>query len=148
MLTIGGVAALTGVPAATVRYYERRGLISPASRTSAGYRQYDADAAQRLRFIRHAQALGFSLAEVEELLAPRADDAAACPRVAAASRRKIRIIEQRIGELDRVKRTLEGLVRSCDAHQPSDPCPVLASLGDDVGRVKAEVEPATGSAHA
>lgn len=130
MLTIGDVAALADVPAATVRYYERRGLLAATSRTRAGYRQYGPDAAQRLRFIRHAQALGFSLEEIQELLTLRADDAAACPHVAAAAREKVQTIIRRIGELDRMKQTLQELIRSCDAHEPSDACPVLSALAE------------------
>lgn len=138
MLNIGDVAALAGVPAATVRYYERRGLIAAAFRTRAGYRQYGPDAARHLRFIKHAQAFGFSLEEIQELLALRADDAAACPRVATTAREKIRAITQRIRELERVRHTREGLVRSCDARQPTGECPVLASLAE--AHVTTEVE--------
>jgi Hg(II)-responsive transcriptional regulator len=127
-MTIGEVADLAGVPAATVRYYERRGLIAPAPRTAAGYRRYGPDAAHRLRFIRHAQALGFSLKEIQELLALRVQDPAACPHVEESAREKLRLIRKRVRELERMQRTLERLVRSCRARRPTDECPVLAAL--------------------
>ncbi len=82
MLRIGDVAAAAGVPAATVRYYERRGLLPRAPRTPAGYRQYGTETPRRLRFIRHAQELGFSLEEIQSMLALRSDDPAACRRTA------------------------------------------------------------------
>lgn len=129
-LNIGEVAALAGVPAATVRYYERRGLLPAPSRTRSGYRQYGPDAAHRLAFIKHAQALGFSLDEIRELLELRVTDASSCSQVEAATQEKIRGIKQRIAELQRMQRTLEGLVRSCRARRPTVECPVLASLAE------------------
>jgi DNA-binding transcriptional MerR regulator len=68
MYTIGKVAALAGVSAATLRYYEKEGLITPASKTVAGYRQYNDEALRRIRFIKHAQHCGFTLTDIKELL--------------------------------------------------------------------------------
>lgn len=127
-MTIGEVAALAEVPPATVRYYERRGLIAAAPRTRAGYRVYGEDTAERLRFIRHAQRLGFSLEEIQELLSLRVHDPRACRHVESVAREKVRVIEQRVLELRRIQRTLENLVRSCEARRPTDECPVLAAL--------------------
>lgn len=132
-MKIGEVAALAGVPVATVRYYERRGLIADAERTPSGYRQYDADAARRLRFIKHAQELGFSLDEVQQMLALQSDDPASCARVQSVTREKIRAVRERLTELERLERTLQGLVRACERHEPSAPCPVLVVLSDDSG---------------
>ena len=78
-MKISEVAALAGVPTATVRYYERRGLIAQAPRTGSGYRTYGSDTATRLRFIKRAQDLGFSLEEIQELLGLRVEDSAAAP---------------------------------------------------------------------
>ena len=77
-LTIGQVAAAAGVNIQTIRYYERRGLLATPRRTASGYRQYTGDAVNRIRFIKHAQELGFSLKEIQELLALRVRHAAAC----------------------------------------------------------------------
>lgn len=130
-MTIGEVAALAGIPTATVRYYERRGLIAPTPRTASGYRRYDAEAARRLRFIRHAQTLGFSLEEVQQLLAFSADDPAACARVEETTREKVRAVRQRLDELRRLERTLQELAGACARHDAAEPCPILGFLTDD-----------------
>ena len=134
-MKIGEVAALAGVPVATVRYYERRGLIADAQRTASGYRQYDADAARRLGFIKHAQELGFSLREIHELLGLRVRHGAACDAVERKTRQKIEVVQQRISDLKRMKRTLERLAAACAARRPTDDCPILEVLEDhdDVG---------------
>lgn len=133
---IGELAALAGVPTATVRYYERRGLIAPARRTPSGYRQYGADAARRLRFIKHAQELGFSLEEIQRMLALRSEDPAACAQVQALTRQKVRAVRQRLMELRRLEASLEVLTRSCAMHEPADPCPILAALSADTVDVR------------
>lgn len=132
-MKIGEVAALAGVPVATVRYYERRGLIADAERTSSGYRQYDANAARRLGFIKHAQELGFSLDEIREMLALQSDDPASCARVQSVTREKIRAVRERLAHLERLERTLADLVGACERHPPTAPCPVLVVLSDDAG---------------
>ena len=129
-MRISEVAALVGVPTATVRYYERRGLIAEAARTPAGYRQYGLEAARRLRFIKHAQALGFSLEEIQQMLALSVEDPAACARVEATTRDKIRTVRQRLAELQRLEHTLQDLVRACEQQRPTGPCPILAVLSD------------------
>jgi MerR family transcriptional regulator, copper efflux regulator len=127
-MNIGKLAALAGVRTATVRFYERRGLLGVVPRTESGYRRYDEAAAHRLRFIKHAQELGFSLDEIRELLDLRVDDPASCQRVEVTARGKVRVIQQRIRELERMRQTLEGLVRSCQSRQTTNECPVLATL--------------------
>jgi DNA-binding transcriptional MerR regulator len=130
-MRISEVAALAGVPTATVRYYERRGLIAPTPRTASGYRQYGTEAARRLRFIKHAQALGFSLEEIQDLLALRASDPAACARVEATTRAKIRAVRERLAELRRLERELQALAGSCATTRTTEPCPVLTILSDE-----------------
>jgi len=88
-MTIGKVASGAGVNLQTVRYYERRGLLPRPPRAASGYRQYDANAVARLRFIKRAQDLGFSLAEIGELLELRIEHGAACAAVEARAREKI-----------------------------------------------------------
>lgn len=130
-MKIGEVAAMAGVPTPTVRYYERRGLLEQTSRTTAGYRQYGPEVVRRLRFIKHAQELGFALEDVQRMLDLRPDDPAACASVAATTREKIRTVRQRLEELRRLERTLRDLVRECERHPAADPCPVLAVLSNE-----------------
>lgn len=130
-LSIGQVAAAADVNIQTIRYYERRGLFPNPRRTPSGYRQYGDEAVARLRFIKHAQELGFSLHEIQELLALRVRHAAACDAVERKTRAKIALVEGRIGELQRLKRTLERLAAACEARRPTADCPILEVLEDD-----------------
>ena len=147
-MRIGELAALAGVPTATVRYYERRGLVTEAARTEAGYRQYGPEAARRLRFIKHAQDLGFSLEEIQQMLELRVEDPAACARVEATTREKIQAVRQQLEELQRLERTLQDLLGACEQHRPSEPCPVLAVLSDRANDARVAGAPARGPSHA
>jgi Hg(II)-responsive transcriptional regulator len=134
-LTIGQVATAAAVNIQTIRYYERRGLFPPPRRTAAGYRQYADDAVARLRFIKHAQELGFSLNEIQDLLKLRVQHGAACDAVERKTRQKLEVVHQRIRDLERMKRTLERLAAACAARRPTDDCPILEVLEDhdDIG---------------
>jgi MerR family copper efflux transcriptional regulator len=127
-LTIGQLAAQAGVNIQTVRYYERRGLMPRPARSRTGYRQYRPEAADRLAFIKRAQDLGFSLEEIAELLALRVKHASACGTVEARARDKVVIVERKIAELKRMKRTLERLAAACQAREPTSECPILEAL--------------------
>lgn len=127
-LTIGQLAASAGVNIQTVRYYERRGLLARPPRTQSGYRQYQSDSVDRLRFIKRAQDLGFSLVEIAELLALGVRHESACAPVAAKAREKIGIVERKIHELEGMKRTLERLVGACERREPTSDCPILEAL--------------------
>lgn len=129
-LTIGQVATAGGVNIETIRYYERRGLFPVAGRTRSGYRQYADDAITRLRFIKHAQDLGFSLEEIRELLALRVRNGGSCKAVAQKTREKIEIVQERIRHLQRMKSTLEQLSAACAARRPTEECPILETLED------------------
>src|SRR6266498_1520906 len=129
-LSISQVAAAADVNVQTIRYYERRGLFPTPRRTPAGYRQYADDAVARLRFIKHAQDLGFSLSEIQQLLGLRVRHGAACDTVERKTRSKIEIVQQRIRDLQRMKRTLERLAAACAARRPTDDCPILEVLED------------------
>ncbi len=130
-LTIGQVATAADVNVQTIRYYERRGLLMAAHRTDAGYRHYGDDAVPRLRFIRHAQELGFSLVEIDELLALRVTHGRACVRVERKTREKIAVVERRIHDLERIRRTLERLASACVSRRATDDCPILSAMEDD-----------------
>jgi Hg(II)-responsive transcriptional regulator len=129
-LTIGQVAAAAAVSIQTIRYYERRGLVLAPRRSRAGYRQYGDDAIARLRFIKQAQDLGFSLSEIQGLLALRAQHAGACGAVERKAREKIEMVDKRIQDLRRLQETLERLAAACAAGQPSGDCPILEALDD------------------
>jgi len=133
--TISRVASAADVNVQTVRYYERRGLFPATRRTTSGYRQYADEAVARLRFIKHAQALGFSLKEIQELLSLRIRRSAACDTVERKTREKIGLVQRRIVDLQRMKRTLERLAAACSARRPTDDCPILEALEDhaDIG---------------
>lgn len=129
-MTSGQLAARAGVNTQTLRYYERRGLLPRPARTRAGYRQYPADTADRLKFIKRAQELGFSLSEIGELLALRVRHVSACDSVKAKTEAKLDVVEEKLRELERMKRSLEQLVTACDAQRPTGDCPVLKMLED------------------
>jgi len=125
-LTISRLARLGGVNLETVRFYEREGLIPKPPRTGAGYRVFPANAARRLRFIKRAQELGFSLTEIRELLSLRPSTDR--PKVRARAQAKIAGIDQKIQSLEAMKRVLGSLIDRCDHCGPKGDCPILESL--------------------
>ncbi|MFZ5559172.1 MAG: MerR family transcriptional regulator [Pseudomonadota bacterium] len=127
-LTIGKLAEGAGVNVETIRYYERRGLIGAQHRAPSGYRLYGADAARRLRFIRRAQQLGFSLSEILGLLSLRVRADATCADVRSQARQKIAVIDAKIDDLRRIRDALERLAASCRGRGPVNECPILENL--------------------
>jgi MerR family mercuric resistance operon transcriptional regulator len=130
-LTISRLAQLGGVNLETIRYYERRGLLPKPPRTEAGYRQFSPDAARRLRFIKRAQELGFSLEEVRELLALRIEPRKNRASVRARAEAKITDIDRKIAALDAMRSSLRDLAERCEHCAPSSECPILASLDQE-----------------
>jgi MerR family mercuric resistance operon transcriptional regulator len=128
LLTIGQVARRAGVGVETVRFYERRGLVEEPLRKESGYRQYTAEVVSRLRFIRRAKELGFSLAEISELLALRLDPSATRADVRQRAKAKIADIEAKIGDLQRMREALQKLTAACRGHGPASACPILEAL--------------------
>lgn len=127
-LTIGKVARSAGMAIDTVRYYEHEGLLEKPTRSAAGYRQYPPEAVSRLRFIRQAKDLGFSLKEIKELLSLRATPGKSSGEVKARAERKIADIEQRIAALRRMKRALTQITAACAGCGPVSECPILEAL--------------------
>ena len=127
-LTIGKVARGAGLAIDTIRYYEREGLLEKPARTASGYRHYTTDAIARLRFIRQAKELGFSLHEIKELLSLRVTPGKSCADVKARAEAKIANVEQRIAQLSRMKRALEKLAAACSGRGPTSECPILEAL--------------------
>jgi len=126
--TIGKLAAAEGIAAETLRYYERIGLLRPEARSAAGYRLYGEEARRRLRFIRRAQALGFTLSEIGELLALGDEPDASMAEVKALTAEKLADIERRIADLERMRAALHALHQRCPGHGPRHDCPILESL--------------------
>ena len=127
-LSIGKVARGAGVAVDTVRYYEREGLLEKPMRTSSGYRQYPPDAVARLRFIRQAKELGFTLSEIRELLALKVAPGKSCADVRARAESKIADIEQRVAQLTRMKQALARLAAACSGRGPTSACPILDAM--------------------
>lgn len=128
VLTIGEVAKAAEIGVETIRFYEREGLIAEPPRRASGYRQYPREAIRRLRFIRRAKELGFTLHEIGELLSLRVDPSTTCADVRAMARAKIEDIDGRVAELHRIKDVLERLARSCRGKGPTSECPILDIL--------------------
>ena len=126
---IGAHAKRARVSIDTVRYYVKRGLLAPESRRPSGYRRYGDLQLSRLRFIRRAQELGFTLKDVRELLGmSRQRDVA---RVKRAAERKLADVEQKILALQRIRAGLAELVRACPGHGQARDCPILEALGEE-----------------
>jgi MerR family mercuric resistance operon transcriptional regulator/MerR family gold-responsive transcriptional activator of gol and ges genes len=130
-LTIGQLAKSVGVNVQTVRYYERRRLLTPSDRKPSGYRLYGDEALRRLRFIKNAQALGFTLREIAELLNLRVTSTACCGDVQRRAQAKLEQVEAKERDLRALVQALRGLIKDCRAGQPSDRCPILQSLDEE-----------------
>ncbi|RME38739.1 MAG: heavy metal-responsive transcriptional regulator [Planctomycetota bacterium] len=130
--TIGEAAAEAGVSASTLRYYEREGLLAPTGRSGAGYRLYDEEAIRRLRFIRSAQAVGFTLEDIRALL--ELDGQAPCTAVREILQRRLKQVEDKLADLERVRDTLAEALERC--RSSNERCAVLADLnrGESDGR--------------
>lgn len=129
-MKIGELAKRAQVPIDTVRYYEREGLIPPPVRRASGYRDYlDADV-DRLRFMRRAKGLGFTLHEIRELLSLTAMSAADMAALNARTQAKLQDVEDRIQSLTRIRDALQGLLTACPGHGSLDRCPILAALSE------------------
>lgn len=128
-LTIGNLARQGGVNVETIRYYQRRGLLHEPPKPRGGFRHYTADTVKRVRFIKRAQVLGFTLEEITGLLT--LDETKACSETRGIAAHKLELIEEKIADLSKMKRALSRLVRACDASSSGEPCPIIHLLADD-----------------
>ena len=128
-LTIGTLAERGGVNVETIRYYQRRGLLQEPAKPRGGFRHYPLDTAKRVRFIKRAQSLGFTLEEIAGLLA--LDQKKACLETRGIAAHKLELIEQKIADLMKMKRALSRLLRACDVSSAGAPCPIIHLLSDD-----------------
>ncbi|TAJ51619.1 MAG: Hg(II)-responsive transcriptional regulator [Nevskiaceae bacterium] len=124
--TIGTLAQRADVHLETIRYYQRRGLVGEPDRPLGGVRRYTEDHVQRLRFIRHAQELGFSLDEVGELL--KLEDGAHCREARTLGERRLADVRRKLADLQRIESALSVLVDRCGAVKGRVRCPMIASL--------------------
>lgn len=127
-VTIGRLAKEVGVNVQTIRYYERLKLLAPTARMPSGYRLYGTAEVQRLRFIKNAQAMGFTLHEIAELLNLRVNSAARCGDVQRRAQAKLAQVEAKVHDLEALAWALKDLIRDCRAGQPTDRCQILKSL--------------------
>ncbi len=127
-LTIGKLAESAGVNVETIRYYQRRGLISEPQKPAAGYRRYPADIVKRIRFIKRAQALGFTLEDVTGLL--RLDAVGACTETRDLAAHKLAVIDEKLSALNTMRTGLAALLAECDKGG-SRPCPIIQVLVTD-----------------
>ena len=129
-MTIGEVAKRSDVNIQTIRFYERKGLVLAAARSSSGYRQYTDEAVKRVRFIKHAQEIGFSLREVANLLSLQVVAESTCGDVKIQAEEKISDIDEKIRKLEAMKAALGKLVEKCDGLGPVSECPIIEALED------------------
>lgn len=130
-LTIGRLARRAGVGVETIRFYERKRLISKPRRPERGFRIYPDDTAQRIRFIRHAQELGFTLREIRDLLSLQADPVADCSRVRQRAAVKLDEVVGKIDHLRRIEGALKTLVAACPGRGATRICSILEAIEDD-----------------
>lgn len=133
-LTIGSLAREADVGVETIRFYQRKGLVAEPERPRRGYRRYPAEVAERIRFIRRAQEIGFSLGEIRELLALRVDPEKSCDDVRRQAEAKIAEVRSKIDDLRRIERALVRLASSCKGTGPTSECPILDAIAKEAQR--------------
>lgn len=127
-MNIGELAQRSQVNLETIRYYERRGLLAEPPRSRSGYRQYSPDDEKRVRFIKQAQELGFSLREIGELLELRVAEGVTCADVRQRAQAKVEDVEQKIAGLLAIRKRLLQITGMCAGMGPVDACPILESF--------------------
>lgn len=125
-LTIGRVAAGAGVNVETIRYYQRRGLLDEPTKPSGGYRKYPAEIVKRIRFIKRAQSVGFTLQDVSGLL--RLNNRNACAKTRELALRKLALIEEKLSELTTMRDALGSLLHQCERKLKGSACPIIDVL--------------------
>lgn len=125
MLTIGKLSKATNASIDKIRYYERMGLITPDARTAHDYRMYEESAINRLHFIKNAQYLGFSLAEIEKLLAYGTSEENTASEVLKIAEVKIQTHENKINEIKKIETVLAHLAKQCSESGSYGDCPIL-----------------------
>ena len=127
-LTVGKLAKEANLNIETIRYYERIELLPYAKRNSSGYRFYTDEDIKRLHFITLAKRHGFSLKEIKELLELRVDPNTTCTDVRGKAQEKVKTINEKIAELQQMKKALSVLICTCQGSEPSSECPILEAF--------------------
>ncbi|MEF8795232.1 MAG: Zn(2+)-responsive transcriptional regulator [Salinivenus sp.] len=131
-MTRGEVAEKADVNPETLRYYERKELIPKPRRSDGGFRLYDESYVDRLRFIRRAKELGFTLAEIKGLLDLRVDEEATCRDVKAQAEEKLKEVEKKVRDLQRIRDALTRLADACEGGGgPTSDCPILDAMAEE-----------------
>jgi len=125
-LTIGRLAASAQVNVETIRYYQRRGLMREPARPTGSVRRYSNDDVRRIRFIKRAQQLGFTLEEITNLL--KLEDGRSCRETERLAQQKLRLVESRLADLGRLRKTLRELIGRCESGRGKITCPIIESL--------------------
>ncbi len=131
LITIGELAKGSGASITAIRYYEKNQLVIPDSRTKAGYRLYTKDTIVKLRFIKNAQQLGFTLDEIAELTQLQNNSSATCKQIKARAYKKLQSVEQKIQALMKIKTALSSLYQHCDSKKAINGCPILEALNEN-----------------
>ncbi len=127
-MSIGTLSKMSGVGIETIRYYERRGLLRPVARKSSGYRVFNNESYNILRFLKYAQELGFSLSEIKNLLRLRGAKGSSCEEVQVRASTHLRHVEEKIEKLVRIRDVLSRLILQCRSRKVTDNCPILDCL--------------------
>ena len=125
-MTIGGVAKAAGVNVETIRFYEQLGLVIQPPKPMGSFRRYPPETVSRLGFIKRAQQLGFSLDEIKSLLA--LEEARSCRETHDLAAKKLQVVEARLADLSRMRRTLKKLIAECETGRGKVGCPIISTL--------------------
>lgn len=136
-MRIGDVATRAGVNVETLRYYERRGILRSPKRSAAGYREYPRETVRLIRFIKRAQELGFTLDEIEDLIAMRQTPSKRRDKVRELATAKLRAIDEKIARLHAMRNALSPLLDECACAVETLTCPILEALDDASDGVEA-----------
>lgn len=128
-LTIGRLADEAGVNVETIRYYQRRGLMAEPNKPIGGHRRYATGAIKRVRFIKRAQVLGFTLDEIGSLL--ELDEAISCTETRELAAHKLEVIDEKLADLKSMRKALSALLRQCDTGAAQGSCPIIHALTAD-----------------
>ena len=126
--TISQLAQAAGIPTTTVRYYERVGLVEPEDRSAGNYRLYSEESLHKLRFIRAAQAIGFTLDDVKALLSTPSNTASSCREVQSLIKNRLAEVDRRLKDLRHVQRVLKVSLEKCKDAEQADCCHVIETL--------------------
>lgn len=129
LMLIGEIAKEADISIQALRYYEKRNIIKPQSRSVAGYRLYNEETVKTVGFIKHAQELGFPLKEIKELLELRSSSAnIQCQRVRKRAKNRLEDVQEKLKFLKKTEKTLKKIIKDCEENKESPSCPIIESM--------------------